>query len=230
MLLESSDVTEFLSQVATLAASVVPGSSCGITMRRDREVFTVATSDGFAARLDEIQYGHGQGPCLDALHHGEEVYAEDMATEQRWSEYRIHALTHGVGSSLSMPLRLKDAQDALGALNLYARYPRAFGREETSRARDFARQASTALTLVVRRGEQQVLQDQLRDALATRAVIDQALGIIMGQQRISSSAAFATLREASQAQNRRLSDIAAQFIERFTGHAPEPPRPFTDPR
>jgi AmiR/NasT family two-component response regulator len=44
------------------------------------------------------------------------------------------------------------------------------------------------------------------------------------------SRAFALLREASQAQNRKLVNIAAQLIESVTGHPPQPPRPFTDPR
>lgn len=229
LLLEGQDVTAFLTEVAELAASVVPDSSCGITLRRDTEVATVASSDEFATQVDEIQYGRGQGPCLQSLHTGEEVAAPDLSTDDRWSDYRIHALIHGVRSSLSLPLRFEQ-EAVLGALNLYARTPHAFGELETSRARNFARQASTALTLVLRRAEQQVLEEQLRDALATRGIIDQALGMIMAQQRVSAADAFALLREASQAQNRKLAEIAATLIETLSGHPPTPPRPFTDPR
>ena len=123
-----------------------------------------------------------------------------------------------------------DGEKTLGALNLYSRSAHAFGPDKRGLARDFARQASTALTLVARRARQQALEDQLRDALATRAVIDQALGIIMGQQRITSKDAFAMLRETSQAQNRKLAEVAVDLIETVTGHPPQPPRPFTDPR
>ena len=77
LLLHGSDLADFLSQVAILAASVLAGVSCGITLRRDREVATVATSDSFASHVDEIQYGRGQGPCLQALHSSLEVLVED---------------------------------------------------------------------------------------------------------------------------------------------------------
>jgi GAF domain-containing protein len=229
LLIDSTGVTDFLDQVAHLAASVIAGSSCGITLRRGGEVATVASSDRFATQVDEIQYGRGQGPCLEAMNTSTEVLVEDMATEQRWGDYRMHALTYGVRSSVSMPLRL-DNEAALGALNLYSQAAYGFSARDTTRARDFARQAGTALSLVVRRAERTKLEDQLRDALATRAVIDQAMGIVMGQRQIGSAEAFTVLREASQAQNRKLSHVAADLIESITGQPPQPPRPFTSPR
>src|SRR5438270_12426434 len=67
LLLEQPDVTGYLQQVAVLAAEAVPADSCSVTLRRDHEVTTVASSGEFASRVDEIQYGRGQGPCLRSL-------------------------------------------------------------------------------------------------------------------------------------------------------------------
>jgi hypothetical protein len=53
-----------------------------------------------------------------------------------------------------------------------------------------------------------------RRALASRAVIDQALGIIMAQERCPSTHAFAVLRNASQNRNTKLRDIARQIAGR----------------
>ena len=228
LLLERGDVTNFLDQVAVLAASVVPASSCGITMRRDHQAATVATSDGFAAAVDEIQYGRGQGPCLQAMHTGQIITVTDLATDDRWGEYRIHALTYGVRSSLSLPLTVNG--DTRGALNLYTRIANSFGNAETARGQAFAQQAATALSIVLRNADQTVLETQLREALATREIVDQAIGIIMGQRRIPATHAFAILREVSQARNRKLRDIAADLIQTVTGQPPSPPRPFTEPR
>ncbi|MGH3366860.1 MAG: ANTAR domain-containing protein [Nocardioidaceae bacterium] len=72
------------------------------------------------------------------------------------------------------------------------------------------------------------MTDQLRDALASRAVIDQAIGILMAQHNCSADEAFGILRRTSQHQNRKLREIATETIQATTGHDPSPP-PFNDP-
>lgn len=143
-------------------------------------------------------------------------------------DYRIHALTYGVRSSLSLLLIVAD--EPMGALNLYTTQPGSFSAAESQWGEAFANQAASALTIVLRDVDQIVLEAQLRDALATRAVIDQAIGIIMGQRRVDSVEAFGVLRTASQSRNRKLREIAADLIESISGHPPRPARPFTDPR
>ena len=68
LLLATEDITGFLDQLAALTVKVLPGEvSCGITLRRDRGATTVASSDSRASQVDEIQYGHDEGPCLRSL-------------------------------------------------------------------------------------------------------------------------------------------------------------------
>ncbi len=228
LLLESPEITNFLGQVASLAVAVVPGnSSCGITLRRNGDVATIAFSDQFAVHVDELQYGRGQGPCLQALHSGQVVSVPDLSREDRWGEYRVHALAYGVRSSLSIPLFVEN--ETRGALNLYSGETNCYSAADIERGAAFARQAATALTLVFRRTDQAVLEGQLREALASRALIDQALGILMAQRRLDAAQAFAILREASQARNIRLRAVAEDVIRTVTGKPPSPPRPFTNP-
>jgi GAF domain-containing protein len=129
-----------------------------------------------------------------------------------------------VGSTLSVAL--VTAGETVGALNLYSRSSGTYDAAEITRVELFAEQAATALTLMIRRSETVELETQLREALASRAIIDQALGIVMVQRRISAVDAFAILRESSQLHNRKLTDIAAEVITTMTGHQPQPPRPF----
>jgi GAF domain-containing protein len=225
LLLDEPDVAEFLHQLATLSAARVPGASCGLMMRRDHQVLTVTSNDDFARTVDEIQHGRGQGPCLQALHTGRRVDVPVMAGEARWADYCIEALAAGVGSSISLPLTVNG--DTIGALNLYSRSPNAFRTSTVRMLESFTRQAATALALMLRHAQQQQLHDEMAEGLATRAAIDQALGIVMAQRKITSTDAFAVLREASQRSNRKLSDIAADLIQAVTGHPPQPPRPFT---
>ncbi|MEX5710186.1 GAF and ANTAR domain-containing protein [Parafrankia sp. FMc6] len=229
LLLSTADVVGFLEQLAVLAADVVvPPASCGITLRRDHQPYTVATSDELAEQLDEVQYGGGQGPCLDALRTGTVIEVTDMAAEIRWGTFPGHALAHGVRGSLSLPLFQHSA--SIGALNLYFRHPCVLTNAERHRAEGFARQATIALNVVLRHAEQATLSDQLRRALSSRAVIDQAIGILMAQQRCTAEDAFAILRQTSQNSNRKLRDVAAALIKAVTGQPPQPPPGFIDPR
>jgi GAF domain-containing protein len=228
LILDGPDVTDFLHQLALLASSIVPGTHCGITLRRDGQIATVVSSDEVAMRMDEVQYLRGRGPCLEAIHAGVRVEVPDIAQEDRWGEYPVHAMAHGIHSVFSLPLTLDGV--TLGALNLFATEPHAFDDADIARAEAFTAQAATALTILRRHASHTVLDDELREALATRAVIDQALGILMVTRKISAHEAFEILRHASQTTNRRVSAIAAELIETTTGHPPEPPRPLTERR
>ncbi len=227
LIMATSTVSGLLEDLCALATTVtIPPASCGITLAQDHQPLTVASSDELAARLDEVQYGQDEGPCLHTLRTGEVTVVDDLAQEQRWRSYVARALGHGARSSLSLPLTVNGS--ARGALNIYARMPGAFGATERQRAEIFARQASAALAVVTRQAEQTQLTDQLRAALATRAVIDQALGILMAQQHCGHDEAFSILRSTSQHQNRKLRDVAAEIVESVTGEPARPPR-FDDP-
>ena len=71
-----------------------------------------------------------------------------------------------------------------------------------------------------------ILADQLRAAIGTRAVIDQAIGILMAQQRCNATVAFEQLRKTSQDGNLRVSTVASDLITATSGEPPHPPRPF----
>jgi GAF domain-containing protein len=227
LMVATPSMDRFLNDLARLATAVItPSASCGITLAQANQPLTVASSDPLAAHMDEVQYGQGQGPCLQAMHTGQTVISVDLATERRWGPYPAHALSYGVHSALSLPLTVNG--DTRGALNLYAVTARAFGPTEQQRAELFAGPASAALTGVTHQVHQVQLSEQLRAALSTRAVIDQALGILMGHHGCDSVTAFAILRESSQRQNRKLHDVAADMVKAVAGNGPQP-SPFNDP-
>lgn len=229
LLADSAQVDVFLDQVVRVAAEVVtPAEACGLTMRRDGGAFTIASSGELAARGDEIQYGADEGPCLDALRRGRVVEVVDLDRDGRWRRYRDHALRLGVASSLSLPMTID--QETVGALNLYATRPAAFTGPARRQALAFADQAATALAVILRQADQTLLHQQLTDAMASRSVIDQALGVLMGQQRCTATEAFTLLRQASQHRNRKLRDVAAEIITQVTGESPQPAPGFVTPR
>jgi AmiR/NasT family two-component response regulator len=64
------------------------------------------------------------------------------------------------------------------------------------------------------------LADQLNQALRSRAVIDQALGIIMAESKIDAQRAFAVLSRASNNRRMKLRELAAEIVTRVSGQAP----------
>jgi len=221
-LLGTHSIGQFLQELALLAGRLVTdGLSCGMTMRPNGRPVTVACSDALARQVDQVQYQLDEGPCLHAMRRGSLVRIDDTADEAAWPRFEAKAASHGIGSCLALPL-ITDGKP-VGALNLYARAAGAFGAGEIQRAERFACSASGALALALRLASCAALTDQLRSSLASRAVIDQALGVIMAQERCTQARAFSLLRAASQNRNVKLRDIAAAIVTGVSGEPPQPP-------
>ena len=211
LLLDTREMSDFLDRLSAMAADAVhPDVSCGITLIRDGQPTTVANSDGRASQVDEIQYSNGDGPCLQSARTQEVVEVPDFAAEKRWEDFPIRAMAHGIQSSLSMPLAVERV--GVGALNLYAAHAAVMGDAELRQARAFADEAGRALALAIRLSDQAQMTRDLQAALASRAVIDQAIGIIMAQNRCSSETAFSILRNASHHRNIKLREVASGLV------------------
>lgn len=219
LLIDTGSLIEFLAEVCRYAADAVgSGLSCGITLKRDGRPVTVAHSDDLASGLDEVQYGHREGPCLTAMDTGVPVIITDLAADDRWGTYRVDALAHGIGSVLSTPLSIGAGES--GALNLYSPLNEVFGPDQQRRAETFAAEASRALRLAERLADQAELGENLKAALASRSIIDQALGVIIAQNRCTADEAFDILRSASSHRNIKLRDVAHDIITRVGGGLP----------
>jgi hypothetical protein len=115
-------------------------------------------------------------------------------------------------------------------LNLYSTVPAAFTGPQRRHAEAFAAQCVAALTVSLRQMRQVQVHSQLAEAMVSSSVIDQAVGILMGQQRCNAATAFDLLRQASQNRNRKLRNIAAEIITNVSGEPPQPrPRFRTSP-
>jgi GAF domain-containing protein len=219
LLLDTETLDGFLQLLADKAVSYAPeADGCGITLERQNRPLTVASSGSSALVLDEAQYGQDDGPCLQALRTGKEVAVTDMLDETRWGPYPAYAVTHGARSSLSLPIAAHT--HTAGALNLYSPAPHGFDNARLTALHSLASQATGAIAIAQRIADAQDFTDDLRNALKSRAVIDQAIGVIMGQQRCAADAAFQILRSASQHRNLKLRDLCADLLTKISGGQP----------
>ena len=211
------DINEVLSDVTTIARRAMPAcESASITLIRGEKPFTAAHDGQLALDADELQYERGYGPCLDAGRAGQVFLVEDMATEERWPDYARHAAKNGVGSSLSVPLPFQSA--TIGALNTYSSKAHAFGDDDLVLAEEVASWVALALGNVGAAVMTQAELAQLRIAMQSRAVIEQAKGRLMERHGIDEDKAFTMLTHTSQNANVKLRDVAAEFVR--TGRLP----------
>ena len=230
-LLETDTVEQFLHELAVLAARAVGDSdamSCGMALRRrGSAASTTACSDPLASQADRVQYQSGDGPALDAMRRVRPVSVRDTSTAPGWPRFCREAASLGIRSCYAVPL-VNDDGEPVGALMLYARRPDAFGPERARQAERFARHAAGAVTLSLRMATCVDQNDQLRSSIMSRAVIDQALGVIMATERIPQERAFAMLRTVSQNRNVKIRDLAATIVTQVSGEPPKPTAPFED--
>jgi GAF domain-containing protein len=220
LLLSTNSFEDLLQGVAELSVRVVKSAAtCGITLAQEDRVITVASADALAGQLDEQQYEHETGPCLQALARGEVVEAADMTAEDRWDGYPTIAMAHGILAVLSTPL-IVDSKP-VGVLNLYARAPRSFTAVDRQLATLLAGQAAIAVTAALRHYDEVTLSDNLRIALSSRSIIDQAIGIVMAQRHCGPEEAFVTLRTISQRRNIKLRVVAADLVNATSCHSRE---------
>lgn len=210
LLLSTDSFESFLNELVCYA-SKHSEHSCSITVRLDKGVpYTVVSTDDLTRRLDERQYSGERGPCLEALDNRIPVFVTDMTSETRWAPYPQLAAELGVRSAMAYPLI--NADTSIGALNFYAFRELSPDTSLQARAAQLADRAAGALAVSMRMAEQSAEAENLRAALTSRSVIDQAIGILMAQQRCSPEAAFDLLRRASQSRNIKLRDVAAQIV------------------
>jgi GAF domain-containing protein len=216
--LADNDLQTVLQTIADLAKRTIPGiDEVSVTLLRDNEPHTAAFTGEVAMQLDEGQYRFGYGPCLEAAASATTTAVPDMSAEDRWPRWTRQALEHGVGSSLSIGLPIKETVSC--ALNLYATKPNALDDDAVILAQTFAGYAAVALANAHVYDATASLAQQLQAAMDSRAVIEQAKGIIMGERRCTADEAFLILAKASQDSNRKLRDVATALVHQ-TGKPP----------
>jgi GAF domain-containing protein len=199
-----------LATVADLAKRTISGADeVSITLVGAGGAHTAAYTGERAMTVDEWQYQQGHGPCLAAAAANLTVTVPDMAGESRWPAWVDRAIDAGVHSCLSIGLPLRECVS--GAVNVYAGKPHAFDDDAVVLAETFGGYAAVAMANA-HLYNSATLADQAHAAMDSRAVIEQAKGIIMAERRCTADEAFAILAKVSEYSGRDLGDVAAVLV------------------
>jgi GAF domain-containing protein len=207
-----------LRDVAALAIAAIPDcDGASVAIVRDGKTETFAATDAAVHTADEAQYSNDDGPCVDAGRDGAVHLSQHLPDDTRWPALADAAANVGLGSVLAVPI-MNGGPDPIGTLNLYARRPDAFEDKDTRNAVGFAKYAGYAIGSAREREEALRLAQQLAEAMQSRAIIDQALGILMAREHCDAMAAMEMLRRASQSANVKVREIAERLVQGITEH------------
>lgn len=201
-----------LVRIAEYTVRAVPGAQgAGLTLLEHRASQTVVATAGFVHAVDDVQYRLDEGPCVSAVGDGEVHTSGNLGGARQWPRFGPAAGRMGVHSALSLPLLL--GGDVLGALNVYAHERDAFTPHAIELGVAFSAPAAVSVYNAQMLAQAERLTGQLQAALSSRAVIDQAIGVIMARSGVSSGEAFERLRAASQEQSAKLVHIAQDLLD-----------------
>ena len=201
-----ADSDTVIAELAEHAAIEIPGAQyAGVTVTRNaKHIDTPAATHKWPILLDEIQQLHREGPCLTAAWEEKTIHVADLETDDRFPLYRRDALERTPIRSV-MAFQMFIAGETMGALNVYAEQPNAFGQVSKDMGLIFSAHSSVAWNAARR-------DEQFKRALASRDVIGQAKGMIMERYGVDAVQAFDVLRKLSQDANVPLVRVATELV------------------
>jgi GAF domain-containing protein len=197
-----------LRHIAELAKQTLDGvEEVSLTIIEDGRPRSVVFTGRLAVHLDERQYEHGFGPCLDAAKSGQTISVDSQEVDDTpYREFGRAAERAGVRHTVSVGMPL--AHRSIGGLNIYRATETPFSSTFLEHAEIFAGYAAVAVANITSHANAVAEAAHLRKAMESRAVIEQAKGIIMARDRCTADEAFDMLKRISQQQNVKLRDLA----------------------
>jgi len=210
-------VGDLLSDVAEFAMHAIPGVD-GVSIallephRNDSGVQICAPTAEFVGEIDRVQYEElREGPCITSMQSGRVTVSGSLGSDDRWPRFGGRVARMAVHSALSLPLAVDGR--VIGAINSYARARDAFGDHAVQLASRFAAPAAVSVYNAQLLSRARERTEQLNRALGSRAVIDQAIGIIRSRSGGSADEAFERLKHYSQVENVKLAVVAERLVE-----------------
>jgi GAF domain-containing protein len=205
-------MVDVLERVCIDAMRALSAAGVGVSVMASNGVHGMAAaSDAHTARIEELQFTFGEGPCIDALAAGRPVLVSDLAdgAMSRWPVYAPAVQDAGVRAVFAFPLQIGAAR--LGVLDVFRSHPGPLSRAELGQALTFA----DLVVMTLLDGQERTSgTDELDEAFEHRAELFQAQGMVMVQLGIPLTEALVRIRAYAYARDRPLSEVAADIVAR----------------
>jgi GAF domain-containing protein len=220
---EPADRDETLRLITQAAKKSIRGTDAvSISIKDAAEYTTLAPTDDLSMSGDKLQYALGEGPCVDAAGGESVIRTGELVSDPRWPEYGPRAAAE-LGVTSQVAFEMYSGEKTYGGLNLYSRSSGAFNDEEgLSLAQLFASQAANVM------GKAATIT-QYTEALSSRKVIGQAIGLVMARYDLDDVRAFQFLVRMSSTGNMKLRAVAQGIVDAANQEARES-QPTSGPR
>jgi GAF domain-containing protein len=211
-------VEDALHEIVQTTHTIFDVDGAGLMLAdTNHHLHNVAVSDERLGHLEDLQIHHQEGPCISAFDDKQLVGAQDLTEDTRWPSFSEAAVAHGMRAVLASPLPYN--QDAVGVVAVLSEDPRPWSPEGELALLAFTDLAALLIASMMQGEQQSELAAQLQGALNSRAVIEQAKGVLIGQQGLSPQAAYVQLRAQARAERRKLVAVSAEVVRRAGGGA-----------
>ena len=204
-------ISDVLHDLAEQVTAVLGIDGAGVSVQDGGRLRFVTALDERSAALEGVQDAGQAGPCVDAWRSGEAVTVPDLRRESRgWDKYEQAACDAGVIAIAAIPMRCD--HQSIGALGLYSTTARQWSADDLACARILADMACSYVIHASELDRQRRLNEQLREALDSRIVIEQAKGILAAERQVTVDVAFEILRRHARSHSASLRSVAEAVV------------------
>lgn len=175
---------------------------------------SLCTTDAVSDTIEQLQYGLGEGPCVDPHEQGVPVLEPDLANPRtpRWFAFSGPAIEAGARAVFGFPLQVGAIK--LGALHLHRDHPGTLSDDQHADALVMAAIAAATVLMLQANAPPGKLAAELEAGTDFHYVVHQATGMVAAQLAISVAEALIRLQEYSFANDRSLADVARDVVVR----------------
>ncbi|MEW6470950.1 MAG: GAF and ANTAR domain-containing protein [Actinomycetota bacterium] len=206
------DVGEVLYRLAENVIVILDVVGAGVSVADDQGNLRPVTGvNQLTTQLEEVEEANQQGPCVDAFQKGEVIRVARLSEEaHRWPDWSAEAKRQGVEAVLGIPLCAQDS--TIGAMNIYSSEPREWRDADVRVAQVLGDMAAGYVAHASDLQQSRRTTEQLREALESRIIIEQAKGMLASDYQISVDDAFAILRTHCREHGATLRSVAEAVV------------------
>jgi len=211
-LVDDYDVIDVLTVLSHRCVEAVDVDAAGVMLASPNgELQFIASSSESMKNLEIFQIHASDGPCVDCIRNGLAVTSEALSeTDGRWPMFAPRAITQGLHAVHCLPMRLRGR--TIGALNLFRTQEGSLSDDDVVVARGLADVATIAILQHQTTFDASTSNTQLSNAINSRVIIEQAVGMIRQATNCEKDFAFNRLRAHALNHHEGLTVIAKRIV------------------